>query len=788
MKCHLPLLVLALLWHTRIYAQCPIPVSYEVLHANEIRAAIPSALELFTTDEIGGGFQIGTTPKEMRTTIYNSGIWLAGLSSNGSIKASVQTYTINDKTDFGTGPITGDPVDVDFCKDWDKVWKVTRAEIDAHIGDFNDNGVIDNVIQSIMSWPGRNNPHFQTYNQFELPEGEFAPFWDQNGDGIYNPMTGDYPYLFGVETQPDQMTWSVFNDATSATRTNPGSLNMQVERTTWAYYCDDNPVLNKTIFVRYKVINKGLEKLDSCFFGIHTDFDLGCFSDDYAGTSIKHNAVYAYNADNEDDDCQGIKGFQSNPPVQAMTILNKPLFASYIKAEENTVFSGSPIEIFLQLNGLHISGVPQTAEGDGYLTNGSVTKYSFSGDPWKDDEWSMFQEQLNNIDVRPLASVSLGSMSPQAIAQLDLAFLYVREPGKDYLENVTAMYDQLDSLHHWYKKGLKNECMQSSLFCTNDCVWPGDANNDGTANHYDLLAIGVNHGATGKTRPGLLNWAAKAAEAWLLKDQKHADADGNGLIDKADFEVTKMNYQQKRPDYVSLPDTYPVGPELSVYSIPTNNFTNITPGKKILANIKLTGVSELQGLAFSLEYDDRYFFGIDTLNNSSSNFQFAYADNRKHQLDFARYDIDLGRTLPANDRLYSFYITANTQFPSDITTDSTWLRFKNIVGIKSDGTTIPIGGTDLLAVFSKGTVATDPISELEDIAVFPNPASDQLTLLFPGNSLDRVQLFNTSGILVKIDSGCSDQLELDIRSLTPGIYFLKIEKKGYSAVKKIIVE
>ncbi|MGK0364459.1 MAG: hypothetical protein ACI85O_001516, partial [Saprospiraceae bacterium] len=51
--------------------------------------------------------------------------------------------------------------------------------------------------------------------------------------------------------------------------------------------------------------------------------------------------------------------------------------------------------------------------------------------------------------------------------------------------------------------------------CTEDCVWPGDANANGIANHLDFLAIGYSFGETGPTRANQsVAWEPLEADNW----------------------------------------------------------------------------------------------------------------------------------------------------------------------------------------------------------------------------------------------------------------------------------
>ncbi len=79
-----------------------------------------------------------------------------------------------------------------------------------------------------------------------------------------------------------------------------------------------------------------------------------------------------------------------------------------------------------------------------------------------------------------------------------------------------------------------------------DCVWPGDTNNDGVVDVGDLLPIGLAMGQTGVPRVGgSQGWSPQYAEDWSQEvngvNLKHVDADGDQVISAADTAVVMAN-------------------------------------------------------------------------------------------------------------------------------------------------------------------------------------------------------------------------------------------------------
>ncbi len=139
-------------------------------------------------------------------------------------------------------------------------------------------------------------------------------------------------------------------------------------------------------------------------------------------------------------------------------------------------------------------------------------------------------------------------------------------------------------------------------------VYPGDANYDGIANNLDLLSIGIAYGDTGNVRTDTsIAWSAKYVQDWVnvfadSTNHKHADCNGNGIINNDDTIAIIQNYglTHQRPIlssmniagapslYIDLPDTL-------------SPFTNyVIP---VYLGDSLSNADSIYGIAFSIIYD-----------------------------------------------------------------------------------------------------------------------------------------------------------------------------------------
>jgi hypothetical protein len=158
-----------------------------------------------------------------------------------------------------------------------------------------------------------------------------AEFYDGDGDGIYNPNdknwngtwdhNEDMPFILG-----DALTWCVYNDGIPANERRWITVDPQGIEIRQTVFATSIPELENVIFIKYSLLNTGevTETIDSVYFGIWEDGDLGDFTDDVVGCDTIFKSGYYYN--NNQDDVYG-----ENCPAFFTTLLQGPV----IRTEEN---------------------------------------------------------------------------------------------------------------------------------------------------------------------------------------------------------------------------------------------------------------------------------------------------------------------------------------------------------------------------------------------------------------------------------------------------------------------
>ncbi len=376
---------------------CLITPAVEVLHGNYMRVRMTfDGNADMTTGATSFAAEYDGSPSPL-LNLFTGGIWLGAQDPDGNLRLAASSKFTSWKH-YMPGPLgSNGEIVQENCDRWNKIWRVSRTEIEQHRADYADNGQIDQPLASVIGWPGRGNPYFEIANGFPLPDDttSFAPFYDRSGDGLYDPFDGDYPHPDGLtpDVSVADMLWMLFNSGGS-------NLDCDIQSTVWALNCTGNDLLNNTYFQSFKVTNRDTVVLDSFILGIWQLGRVGCpFPLWYMGTRADLQTVFVYKINPDSDStCSILPGFMEGPPVGALTILNRPLYKSIYMT--NTSIGIVPYAVsqpnlpsgyYNFLNGRWNDGSPLTYGWTGYTPQnpfGIPVDHYFTGDPNDPSSWS----------------------------------------------------------------------------------------------------------------------------------------------------------------------------------------------------------------------------------------------------------------------------------------------------------------------------------------------------------------------------------------------------------------
>lgn len=246
---------------------------------------------------------------------YNNALWLGGFDHDRKLHIAAETYRKRG-ADFWTGPLSKEQdVFVDSTQNfrWNRVWKVSKKNIEYHINHWDDEGYI--MPRSIRTWPAQGNT--------EMFQNAFlAPFVDVDYDQEYHPEKGDYPLIKG-----DQSIFFIFNDLKTHMESKGLPMGVEIHGMVWAIHDTAKPWYDNTVFLHYEIHNRSNENYTNCFVGLFTDSDIDSTITERLSCDIQRSSILT-KGDESDDSGKII------PPSVGVVLLGGPkLFPDFVDNE-----------------------------------------------------------------------------------------------------------------------------------------------------------------------------------------------------------------------------------------------------------------------------------------------------------------------------------------------------------------------------------------------------------------------------------------------------------------------
>lgn len=322
-------------------------------------------------------------------SIYAGALWMGGQDVNGQIKLAAVTFRASGN-DFWPGPLstTTAEIDAETCDEYDRFFGISRTMVNTFVG-WNiakEEGTEDELYpgyqipDEILEWPGNGDA---SKNEREV----LAPFFDVDGDGIYDPEgDGDYPKydLLGevdcrvtrdVRLFGDTTIWFVFNDKGNVhSETGSSSIGLEIRGQAFAFATNDE--VNDMTFYNYEIINQSSFTLTETYFAQWLDPDLGFPGDDYVGCDAERGLGYCYNGEITDNSTSGsFNAYSGTPPAVGVDFFEGPYQdddwelnadgSFKLDAAGNRIALDNPLTTIVQ-DALDSAGIPYDGLGIGY--------------------------------------------------------------------------------------------------------------------------------------------------------------------------------------------------------------------------------------------------------------------------------------------------------------------------------------------------------------------------------------------------------------------------------------
>lgn len=351
----------------------------------------------------------------------------------------------------------------------------------------------------------------------------------------------------------------------------------------------------------------------------------------------------------------------------------------------------------------------------------------------------------------------------------------------------------------------KNGCsgtMSMPVTVDPDCVWPGDIDGDEEVNNIDVLYVGLayNEQSSPVRRPVENKWEAFHAHNWAgefvqtsgTRNHKHADTNGDGVINFLDINAIDAFYHN---EYETNKKKVEKGPQLKfVYEVDSVK----VKGKKLYSVSVHLGDQKQQaknvyGLAFTIEYESEVeassiVFDTDNswITKGSNKIQLVkniptYDKNDKSKITGGKIDIAISRTDKiavsgaGKVGLLKFVIEDNIDWKN---LDEIFLDLKGVHLIDNQGNSL-----DAYGVGSTIDLRTTSVAETafgEGINIYPNPATNGHLTLSIDEDANRMRASIVS---------VTGQEVMTLQNLTSGVNHINVsELQGYYFVRVVSEE
>jgi hypothetical protein len=420
-----------------VNAQAP-----DVLEHNNIRVTLPKSGNFFYNSNATGGFEVPINSGNH--ALHSAQFYFMGKDVNGQLKASIGGPTSLGRDVFD-GPYSSlNNYDSSYQSNWeDRSWQICQEEIElfktwweacegpqSNPQDCANAETPSNAtLTRIFNWPAHG----------DVSNGEaywMAPFWDENSDGVYNPLDGDYPLIKGCCA-----TWRIENDA-AGIHTMSGADALHIEMRYMTYQYRNFGLLNDVTFVEVELINRGTTAYYDFVYGAQVDLATATNVNAYIGSDSTRSLFYGY----YDSDLHPTLG--QDPPVLGVVALDAPL-TSIVDMQ-----SFSTTNLWETMHGLRNGQHMVDLQGD-------TTTFIYDDNPNLLGGWS--QEQVGgNAEERVILATQHDSIfAPGDRITQTFAFVYMRNGTR--LQSIDALYAAADELHLFYDTISSAQCENGVL-------------------------------------------------------------------------------------------------------------------------------------------------------------------------------------------------------------------------------------------------------------------------------------------------------------------------------------
>ena len=327
-------------------------------------------------------------------------------------------------------------------------------------------------------------------------------------------------------------------------------------------------------------------------------------------------------------------------------------------------------------------------------------------------------------------------------------------------------------------------------------VWPGDTDNNNIALNWDLLNIGLAFEQSGPKR--LINsiqWQAQLASNWnkSFKDgtnYKHADCDGDGVVDFEDIDAIQDNYNETHGQVEPMVSTIGTQDDPPLYiDFPNTMPSNMPFTVPIVLGTQDKPVADIYGLAFTIEFDPKVIKNakVELANSWFGTLGMNAAELTQSFSATGSVDVALTRVnhnTVSGHGIIGYFIGITDDLAGLVMPDGkSTVTIDRIKSIDYQEEKVPLYTPE--TQFQIPTSVSDII--LDKISIYPNPTESYFHIQNnTGKELLRIQVTDIQGRIVTTLAPQQGSLtKVNASAWRSGMYFIRLETSDGVAWKKI---
>ena len=352
-----------------------------------------------------------------------------------------------------------------------------------------------------------------------------------------------------------------------------------------------------------------------------------------------------------------------------------------------------------------------------------------------------------------------------------------------------------------FSSGGCTDSFSKTIFVDSTCVWPGDANNNKVVEITDVLNIGIAYNDSGAKRAYPNNlWTGQYCDNWGKTfatggDYKHADCNGDGVVDSLDMIAVAANWGDFHLKTGSANIGSPSDPPFYLkFSKSTYNTGDSVSADMVLGDSSKT-LSNIYGFAFAYNYNPA-FVQDKTVKVNFTNSWFGTPG--KDMISYVHNDtisgqLDVAVTRKDHKNVSGLGKIGNISFVTENTiagkTVALTPALAKLISFQETNIPVYLGTDSFVAGALTGIVPAS--NNIEGISIYPNPASQTLNIELGSNIINSITIFDATGgvnFSKVLNFGKVGEISIPVSNLQAGIYFIKLNMENGSYMAKFMKE